>query len=124
VKGRKPCVDSLWSIQTEVVRSEKYRQAFSEQESYRVLVIYPAVQSAHVVDADDWQGWPDGLTSKAVRVAVSTSEDDEPDLVAFEHCCDDEERRPQDAEYGCYSCGSFFVREEDDWELVSSWGPC
>jgi hypothetical protein len=111
--------DSIWVMESIEIEDERYLRAVPEKAGFSLFVVYPAVEEAHSIDARQFEGkWPDGLTTAVVRAAVSTTGNDDPNIVGFEYCCDNEGRSPYDMEYGCDSCGAFYMMEEGEWKLL------
>jgi hypothetical protein len=111
--------DSIWAMESIEIDDEEYLRAAPDEPGFSLFIMYPAVEQAHSIDPQQFEGeWPDGLTTAVVRVVISTTNDDQPNIVGFEYCCDDEGRSPYDTKYGCDPCGAFYGREEGEWRLL------
>jgi hypothetical protein len=89
---------------------------------FDVCIIFPALPMARQLRDDHVaRGMlPKGVSINTVRAAIDVTNDQQPDVVIAEVCCNDASKSE-----GCdYTCGKTFLKLRGKWKLVDEYAPC
>ncbi len=93
-----------------------------EDQPFAVCVLYPAVNGTQALKPQTLaaNSLPDKVALKTVTAAIDLNNDQKPDIVMTDYCCDDESKPGTDCDY---SCSKTFLKEKEQWKLVGKSNP-
>jgi hypothetical protein len=118
---------TTWQVTLANIDSPKIMQIKApaqrrQDQPFAVCVIYPAVNGAQALKMQTLPAntLPDKVTLKTVTAVIDLNNDQKPDIVMTDYCCDDETKPGTDCDY---SCSKTFLKEKEQWKLVSKSNP-
>ena len=116
-----------WAVELESITHHKFFEIAPlpnrrEEVPFNVCVIYPAVSLAHQLKKGQLRSGmlPTGISINTVTAAIDVTNDQKPDVLIAEFCCNDSSKSG-----GCdYMCGKTFKKVRGNWKLVDEYAPC
>jgi hypothetical protein len=126
-----PCTGGLphyWEIEPEPITQKEFFEVPAipnrrEDIPFDVCVIYPAVEFARQIKREQLtkEMVPVGITIKTVTAAIDLTNDQKPDILIAKYCCGDSTKPYEECDS---TCGKYFKKVKDKWELVEKIGDC
>jgi hypothetical protein len=116
-----------WAIELELIRHQEFFDVAPlpnrrEEVPFDVCVIYPAVAVARHLKQEQLRSsmLPKGISINTVTAAIDLTNDDKPDVLIAEYCCNESSKSGE-----CdYMCGKTFKKVRSIWKLVDEYAPC
>ncbi len=115
-----------WEAKLEITRKEFFDfvapPTRRQEVPFDVVVLYPAVEFARQLKKKQLtkQMLPRGTSINAVKAAIDVTNDQKPDILLLEYCCDNATKSTE-----CdYTCGKTFKQVNGKWKLVDEYSPC
>ena len=117
-----------WEIELESITQQEFFEVSAipnrrADAPFDVCLIYPAVEFARQIKKEQLtkEVIPDGVTIKTVTAAIDLTSDQKPDILIAQYCCGDSTKPREECEL---TCGKYFKKVNDKWELIKESGPC
>ena len=119
-----PCSDALPKLYETQLRPIKDKSWLNTSAPFDVCVIYPAIASARALKLDALQSaqLPPKVNSANITAALDTNNDQQPDVLLVEYCCD----KPEQDRKACdLTCSAVYVRAANgQWRIAETQTPC
>ncbi len=116
-----------WAVEFELVPHREFFEIAPllnrrEEVPFDVCVIYPAVGVARQLKKEQLRSsmLPKGISINTVTAAIDLTNDDKPDVLIAEYCCNESSKSGE-----CdYMCGKTFKKVRSIWKLIDEYSPC
>ncbi len=119
-----PCSDALPKLYETELRPIKDKSWLNATAPFDVCVIYPALASARSLKVDGLLAaqLPSKVNLANLTAALDTNNDEQPDVLLVEYCCD----KPQVDRKSCdLTCSAVYVRDaKGQWRIAETQTPC
>ncbi len=119
-----PCSDALPKLYETELRPIKDMSWLNTSVSFDVCVLYPAIVSARTLKLDALQAaqLPQKVILANITAALDTNNDQQPDVLLVEYCCD----KPELDRKACdLTCSAVYVRDaKGHWRIAETQTPC
>ncbi len=115
-----------WEVKLQITQKEFFEfvppPTRRTEVPFDVVVLYPAVEFARQLKKKQLtkQMFPRGTSINAVKAAIDVTNDQKPDILLLEYCCDNATKSTE-----CdYTCGKTFKQVNGKWKLIDEYSPC
>jgi hypothetical protein len=119
-----PCSDALPKLYETVLRPVSDKTWLTAAAPFEVCVIYPVIASARSLNRESLNAaqLPPKVALSNITAALDTNNDQQPDVLLVEYCCD----QPQADRKSCdLTCSAVYVRAANgQWRIAETQTPC
>ena len=119
-----PCSDALPKLYETQLRAVTHKPWLEAFPLFKVCLIYPAIASARALKLDELQSaqLPPKVALAHITAALDTNNDQQPDVLLVEYCCD----KPELDRKSCnLTCSAVYVRDaKGQWRIAETQTPC